>query len=58
MAALLRTLGGPAMSRSIATATTMLVRIATLWFAVVIGVLALAVHRAMHRVRPEAGVSA
>jgi len=60
MAALLRALGGPAMSKSIATATTMLVRIATLWFAVLIGLLALGVHRAMQRarVRSQAGLSA
>ena len=46
MTALLQTLGGPSMHPAVATATTMLVRIATLWFAVAIGLLALALHRA------------
>ena len=39
----------------IAIATTTLVRIATLWFAVVIGVLALGVYRAMERARAALG---
>jgi uncharacterized protein (TIRG00374 family) len=49
MTALLQTLGGAAMPPATASATTMLVRLATLWFAVLIGLLALAVHRAMRR---------
>jgi len=49
MTALLQTLGGPAMRPAIATASTILVRIATLWFAVAIGAVALAVHRAVYR---------
>jgi uncharacterized protein (TIRG00374 family) len=44
---LLQTLGGPSMSPPIATTTTILVRIATLWFAVAIGLVALAVHRGL-----------
>jgi glycosyltransferase 2 family protein len=58
MTALLQALGGPSMTRTVATAATMLVRVATLWFAVVIGLLALALHRAL-RARaaqhPDAG---
>jgi uncharacterized protein (TIRG00374 family) len=49
MTALLKTLGGAAMRPAVATAATMLVRICTLWFAVVLGAAALAVHRAMQR---------
>jgi glycosyltransferase 2 family protein len=49
MTALLQTLGGPAVGPAVATATTMLVRIATLWFAVAIGVVALVIHRLLHR---------
>ena len=48
MTALLQTLGGPAMTPAVATASTILVRIATLWFAVGIGAVALAVHRALY----------
>lgn len=51
MTALLRTLGGPAMRPAVATATTILVRIATLWFAVAIGAVALGLHRLMQRSR-------
>jgi uncharacterized protein (TIRG00374 family) len=51
MIMLLGTLGKPAVTTPIAIATTTLVRIATLWFAVVIGVLALGVYRAMERRR-------
>lgn len=46
---LLQTLGGENMPAAIAAATTILVRIATLWFAVAIGMVALAVHRATVR---------
>ena len=49
MTALLQTLGGATMSPATASATTMLVRVATLWFAVLIGLVALGVHRAMRR---------
>ncbi len=58
MTALLQTLGGPSMTAAVATAATMLVRVATLWFAVLIGLLALGLHRALRpRVapRPDAG---
>jgi uncharacterized protein (TIRG00374 family) len=61
MTALLQALGGPSMTAAVATAATMLVRVATLWFAVLIGLLALALHRAMRpRVvpRPDAGPAA
>lgn len=54
MTALLQTLGGPTLTLSVATATTMLVRIATLWFAVLIGALALGAHRLMQRPEPAA----
>jgi uncharacterized protein (TIRG00374 family) len=55
MAALLEALGHSTIRPAVATATTILVRIATLWFAVVIGFAALGVHRAMQRgrVRPS-----
>jgi uncharacterized protein (TIRG00374 family) len=49
MTALLQTLGGPSLTLPVATATTMLVRIATLWFAVLIGALALGAHRMLQR---------
>ena len=58
MTALLRTLGGAAMRPAVATAATMLVRICTLWFAVVIGAVALGIHRAMQRGRITASPSA
>jgi uncharacterized membrane protein YbhN (UPF0104 family) len=45
MAGVLTSIGGATMSASVATATTMLVRIATLWWAVVLGFFALALHR-------------
>jgi uncharacterized protein (TIRG00374 family) len=48
MTALLQTLGGPAMRPAVATTSTILVRIATLWFAVAIGAVALAAHRAFY----------
>lgn len=50
---LLQALGGAGIGPAVATATTILVRIATLWFAVAIGVVAFAVHRAMHRPSPR-----
>ncbi len=49
MTGLLSALGDEAMTPAVATAATMLVRLATLWWAVVIGVVALAVYR---RTRP------
>ncbi len=45
MTGVLVSVGGPAMTPSIATGITMLVRIATLWWAVVLGFGALALHR-------------
>jgi uncharacterized membrane protein YbhN (UPF0104 family) len=55
MAGVLATVGGRAMTTSVATATTMLVRIATLWWAVVLGFLALALHRRALASRTNAG---
>jgi uncharacterized protein (TIRG00374 family) len=49
MAGLLQKLGGPAMTKAVATAATILVRLATLWFAVGIGVVALAIFRSQRR---------
>jgi glycosyltransferase 2 family protein len=51
MTALLQALGSHTVKPAVATATTMLVRVATLWFAVLIGLAALAAHRAL-RPRP------
>jgi uncharacterized membrane protein YbhN (UPF0104 family) len=48
---LLVTLGDETIRPAVASATTILVRIATLWFAVVIGLVALAAHRATTRKR-------
>jgi len=45
MTGLLQTLGNQQMTPAIATASTMLVRIATLWFAVIIGIAALGIRR-------------
>jgi len=45
MTGLLQTLGGGAMTAAIATAATILVRLATLWWAVLIGLAALALFR-------------
>ncbi len=45
MAGVLEALGGEAMLPSMAIATTLLVRIATLWWAVVLGLVALPLHR-------------
>ncbi|MDH5674222.1 MAG: flippase-like domain-containing protein [Myxococcales bacterium] len=47
MTALLTSLGKSGLTHPVATATTILVRIATLWFAVVIGIVALALHRSL-----------
>jgi glycosyltransferase 2 family protein len=49
MTVLLQTLGGAAMRPATATAITMLIRIATLWFGVAVGAVALAIHRATQR---------
>lgn len=55
MTGLLQTLGGPAVTPAVATATTMLVRIATLWWAVLVGALALATYRLTRRRRAVRG---
>ena len=49
MTGLLQTLGGPGMTIEVATAATMLVRLATLWFAVAIGIVALGLYRFQQR---------
>lgn len=49
MTGLIQVLGQGDMTKAVATATTILVRVATLWFAVVIGALALPLHRALMR---------
>jgi uncharacterized protein (TIRG00374 family) len=49
MTGLLQTLGGAAMTKEVATAATILVRVATLWFAVAIGLVALAMFRMQQR---------
>ena len=49
MTGLLQTLGGASMTKEVATAATILVRLATLWFAVGIGMVALALFRAQQR---------
>jgi uncharacterized protein (TIRG00374 family) len=49
MTGLLQTLGGPAMTKEVATAATILVRLATLWFAVAIGLVALGIFRLQQR---------
>jgi uncharacterized protein (TIRG00374 family) len=49
MTGLLQALGDEAMTPAVATAATMLVRLATLWWAVIIGVVALAVYRRRRR---------
>jgi glycosyltransferase 2 family protein len=53
MTVLLQKLGGEGMRAATATATTLLVRIATLWFGVAVGAVALGLHRAARR-RPSA----
>lgn len=55
MTGLLQTLGGASMTKEVATAATILVRLATLWFAVGIGMVALAIFRAQQR-KSNAGV--
>lgn len=52
MATLLGELGGGTISASVASATTILVRLATLWLAVVVGVIALAIYRRLYDVKP------
>jgi uncharacterized membrane protein YbhN (UPF0104 family) len=47
MATLLTELGAGTIRPSVASATTILVRLATLWLAVVVGVFALAIYRRM-----------
>lgn len=54
MAWLIQALGGAAITPAVATATTMLVRIATLWFAVALGFAALTLHRALAHATPTA----
>ena len=49
MTGLLQALGGDAMTPPIATATTILVRLATLWWAVIVGAIALAALRMTRR---------
>jgi uncharacterized protein (TIRG00374 family) len=49
MTGLLQALGGSTMTKEVATAATILTRLATLWFAVGIGVVALGVFRARQR---------
>jgi uncharacterized protein (TIRG00374 family) len=49
MTGLLQALGGSSMTKEVATAATMLVRLATLWFAVGIGLVALGIYRAQQR---------
>ncbi len=56
MTTLLQALGGEAMRPAVATAATILVRIATLWFAVAVGLVALGAYRATHG-RPAARAS-
>jgi len=51
MTGVLQTLGGAAMTPAVATAVTMLVRIATLWWAVVLGVIALGIFRRREALR-------
>jgi uncharacterized protein (TIRG00374 family) len=51
MTGMLQVLGGAEITRSIATAATILARIATLWWAVAVGAAALAVFRRRMRRR-------
>ncbi len=51
MTGLLEALGGPSLTAAVATATTMLVRLATLWWAVLVGFVALFLFRRMLRAR-------
>jgi uncharacterized protein (TIRG00374 family) len=52
MTTLLTTLGAGTIRPSVASATAILVRLATLWFAVVLGMLALFVYRRLYAARP------
>ena len=54
MATLLKELGHGTITPSVASATTILVRLATLWLAVVVGVIALAIYRRLYDVKPAA----
>jgi uncharacterized protein (TIRG00374 family) len=54
MTTLVQTLGGSSISAPVAAATTILVRIATLWFAVLVGACALVLHRRHHARRSVA----
>jgi uncharacterized protein (TIRG00374 family) len=57
MTGLLQALGGSTMTKEVATAATILTRLATLWFAVAIGLIALALYRAHQRsTRPTVSV--
>jgi uncharacterized protein (TIRG00374 family) len=59
MTGLLQVLGGEAMTPSLATAATILVRLATLWWAVVVGFVALALfRRKLRRSAPAAAPAA
>lgn len=49
MTGLVQNLGGPSMTPAIASATTILVRVATLWFAVAVGAIALAAHKLLYQ---------
>jgi uncharacterized membrane protein YbhN (UPF0104 family) len=49
MTGLLQSLGGSNMTKEVATAATILVRLATLWFAVAIGMVALTIFRTQQR---------
>jgi uncharacterized protein (TIRG00374 family) len=57
MTGLLQILGAPSLSAASATAVTLLVRLATLWFAVVLGLAALGVWRALRRRDARAAAS-
>jgi uncharacterized protein (TIRG00374 family) len=54
MATLLKELGHGTITPSVASATTILVRLATLWLAVVVGVIALAIYRRLYDAKPAA----
>lgn len=58
MTGLLQALGGEGMTAAVATATTILVRLATLWWAVVVGFVALALFRRRMRRAPAAASTA
>jgi uncharacterized membrane protein YbhN (UPF0104 family) len=48
----------PSMNRTVAAAATLIIRFATLWFAVIIGAIALALLERISRRHPGAGLSA